>query len=104
MLRVKFQIQRASILRMESNERPLGGNDEVFVQKLCVAFKEARDNGKMHIEVDEFHKNYSELDPNAMLDGLKKQVQKGIIGIDNKQIRPTPLGIELCRLEKSSYQ
>jgi hypothetical protein len=89
---------------MESNEHPLDGNDEVLVQKLCVAFKEARDNGKMHIEVDEFHKNCSELDPNAMLEVLKKQVQKGIIGIDNKQIRPTPLGIELCRLDKSSFQ
>ena len=89
---------------MESNEHPSSGNDEVLVHKLCVAFKEARDNGKMHVEVDEVHKNYSELDPNATLEVLKKQVQKGIIGIDNKQIRPTPLGIEVCRLDKSSYQ
>lgn len=85
---------------MESNEHPSSASDEVLVQKLCVAFKEARDNGKMHLEVDEFHKNY----PNATLEVLKKQVQKGIIGIDNKQIRPTPLGIQVCRLDKSSYQ
>jgi hypothetical protein len=87
---------------MESDNHHLGVNDEV-VQKLSEAFKEARDNGKMHLDVDEFHKNYSELDPNGTLEVLKKQVQNGIIGIDNKQIRPTPLGIEVCKLDKSSY-
>lgn len=88
---------------MESDKHHLGTNDEVLVQKLCEAFKEARDNGKMHVEVDEFHKNYSELEPNTTLEVLKKQVQNGIIGIDNKQIRPTPLGIEVCKLDKPSY-
>lgn len=89
---------------MDSKGHPSSGNDDALVQKLCEAFKEARDNGKMHLEVDEFHKNYSELDPNTTLEVLKKQVQNGIIGIDNKQIRPTPLGIEVCRLDKSSFQ
>jgi hypothetical protein len=89
---------------MDSKEHLSSGKDDALVQKLCEAFKEARDNGKMHLEVDEFHKNYSELDPNTTLEVLKKQVQKGIIGIDNKQIRPTPLGIEVCRLDKSSFQ
>lgn len=44
----------------------------------------------MHVEVDEFHKYYSKLEPTVTLEVLKKQVQKGTIGIDNKQIRPTP--------------
>ena len=78
-------------------------SDEQLMQKLCEAFKEARNNGKMHVDFDEFHKQYSELEPNTTLEILKKEVQKGIIEIDNKQIRPTPLGIERCKLDKSSY-
>ncbi len=78
-------------------------NDELLVQKLCDAFKEACNNGKMHVDLDEFHKQYSEFEPNAKLEVLKKEVQKGIIEIDNKIIRPTPLGIERCKLDKSLY-
>lgn len=78
-------------------------DDEQLVQKLCEAFKEARNNGKMHIDLDEFHKQHSELEPNATLEVLKKEVQKGIIEIDDKLIRPTPLGIERCKLDKSLY-
>lgn len=78
-------------------------NGEQLMQKLCEAFKDARNNGKLHVDLDEFHKQYSELDPNATLEVLKKEVQKGVIEIDNKQIRPTPLGIELCKLDKSKY-
>jgi hypothetical protein len=78
-------------------------NDELLVQKLCDAFKEARNNGKMHVDLDEFHKQHSEFEPNATLEVLKKEVQKGIIEIDNKIIRPTPLGIERCKLDKSFY-
>jgi hypothetical protein len=78
-------------------------NDEVLVQKLCEAFNEARNNGKMHVDLDEFHKQYSEFEPNTTLEILKKEVQKGIIEIDNKLIRPTPLGIERCKLDKSLY-
>jgi hypothetical protein len=78
-------------------------NDELLVQKLCEAFKEARDNGKLHVDLDEFHKRYGELDPNTTLEVLKKEVQKGMIEIDNKLIRPTPLGIERCKLDKSKY-
>ena len=56
------------------------------------------------MDVDEFHKHYSELEPNVTLEVLKDQgVQAGIIGIDNKQIRPTPLGIKRCNLDKSFY-
>jgi hypothetical protein len=78
-------------------------NDELLVQKLCEAFKEARNNGKMHVDLDEFHKQHSEFEPNATLEVLKKEVQNGIIEIDNKIIRPTPLGIERCKLDKSLY-
>ena len=78
-------------------------NDELLVQKLCEAFKEALNNGKMHLDLDEFHKQYSEFEPNATLEVLKKEVQKGIIEIDNKIIRPTPLGIERCKLDKSLF-
>ena len=75
-------------------------SDEQLMQKLCEAFKEARDNGKMHVDFDEFHKQYSELEPNTTLEILKKEVQKRV---DNKLIRPTPLGIERCKLDKSLY-
>jgi hypothetical protein len=78
-------------------------NDEQLMQKLCEAFKEASNNGKKHVDFDEFHKQYSEHEPNTTLEILKKEVQKGIIEIDNKLIRPTPLGIERCKLDKSLY-
>ena len=55
------------------------------------------------MDFDEFHKQYSELEPNTTLEILKKEVQKGIIEIDNKLIRPTPLGMERCKLDKSLY-
>ena len=77
--------------------------DDSLLQKLCEAFKEARNNGKLHVDLDEFHKQHGELEPDAMLEVLKKEVQNGIIEIDNKQIRPTPLGIERCKLDKSLY-
>jgi len=89
---------------MESIKQHLGMDDEKLVKKLGEAFKEAHDNGKMHVDVDEFHEHYSELESNVTLEVLKNQgVQKGIIGIDNKQIRPTPLGIKRCKLDKSYY-
>jgi hypothetical protein len=78
-------------------------NGEQLMQKLCEAFKDARNNGKLHVDLDEFHEQYSGLDPNATLEVLKKEAQKGVIEIDNKQIRPTPLGIEVCKLDKSKY-
>jgi hypothetical protein len=78
-------------------------NGELLMQKLCEAFKSARNNGKMHVDLDEFHKQHSEFEPNTTLEILKKQVKEGIIEIDNKLIRPTPLGIERCKLDKSLY-
>ena len=89
---------------MESIRQHLDWDDEQLVKKLGEAFKDAHDNGKMHVNVDEFHEHFSELEPNATLAVLKDQgVQKGIIGIDNKQIRPTLLGIKRCKLDKSFY-
>jgi hypothetical protein len=73
--------------------------DDSLLQKLCEAFREARNNGKLHVDLDEFHKQLGELGPNATLEVLKKEVKNGIIEIDNKQIRPTPLGIERCKFE-----
>ena len=78
-------------------------NEDLLVEKLCEAFKEAHNKGKMHVDVDEFQKQHNEFEPNATLEVLKKEVQKGIIEIDNKLIRPTPLGIERCKLDKSLY-
>ena len=78
-------------------------NGELLMQKLCEAFKAARNNGKMHVDLDEFHKQHSEFEPNTTLEILKKQVKEGIIEINNKLIRPTPLGIERCKLDKSLY-
>jgi hypothetical protein len=77
--------------------------DDSLLQKLCEAFREARNNGKLHVDLDEFHKQLGELGPNATLEVLKKEVKNGIIEIDNKQIRPTPLGIERSKLDKSLY-
>ena len=88
---------------METNSHRPEFEDNLLVQRLGEAFKEARENGKMHVDVDEFHEHYGEPEPNATLEVLKNQgVQKGIIGIDNKQIRPTPLGIKRCKLDSSA--
>lgn len=89
---------------METNIHRSEFEDDLLVQRLGQVFKEARENGKMHVDVDKFHKCYGEPEPNATLEVLKKQgVKKGIIGIDNKQIRPTPLGIKRCKLDSSFY-
>ena len=59
-------------------------SEDLLVQKLGEAFKEALDNGKKHIELEEFDKKYGELEFDTTLEMLNKQVQKGVIGIDNK--------------------
>jgi flagellar motor component MotA len=81
----------------------MDSQNDSLLQKLCEALTEARKNGKLHVDLEEFHKQQGELDLNTTLEVLKKGIQIGIIGIDNKQIRPTPLGIELCKLDKSLY-
>ena len=48
---------------------------------------------------DEFHRQYSELEPSTTLEILKKEAQKGTKEIDNKLIIPDPLRIERCKLE-----
>ena len=54
-------------------------SDEQLMQKLCEAFKEARDNGKMHVDFDEFHKQYSELEPNTTLEILGRKRYKKVL-------------------------
>ena len=89
---------------METNNHRSEFEDDLLVQRLGEAFREARENGKMHVDVDEFHECYGEPEPNATLEVLKNQgVKEGIIGMDNKQIRPTPLGIKRCKLDSSFY-
>jgi hypothetical protein len=78
-------------------------HNDSLLQKLCEAFKDARNNGKMHVDLNELHSLCSELDHTTTLEVLRKEVQNGVIGIDNKQIRPTPLGIKRCKLDKSLY-
>ena len=87
---------------MVSN-RLLVSSEDLLIQKLGQAFKEALDNGKMHIDLEEFDKKYREFESETTLEILNKQVQKGVIVIDNKLIRPTPLGIKRCNLDKSFY-
>jgi hypothetical protein len=45
--------------------------EDSLLQKLCEAFKKARNNGKLHVDLDEFHKQH-ELEPNATLEVLKR--------------------------------
>jgi hypothetical protein len=47
---------------MESN-RQLESSEDLLVQKLGEAFREALDNGKKHIELEEFDKNMANLNP-----------------------------------------
>jgi hypothetical protein len=43
---------------METNSHRSEFEDDLLVQRLGEAFKEARENGKMHVDVDEFHEHY----------------------------------------------
>ena len=40
---------------METNSHRSEFEDDLLVQRLGEAFREARENGKMHVDVDEFH-------------------------------------------------
>jgi hypothetical protein len=62
----------------------LQSSEDLLIRKLGQAFKEALDNGKMHIEFEEFDKKYREFEIETILKILNKQVQKGVIWIDNK--------------------
>jgi hypothetical protein len=70
---VKTQIQRKLYSTMETNNHRSEFEDDLLVQRLGEAFKEARENGKMHVDVDEFHEHYGEPEPNATLEVLKDQ-------------------------------
>jgi len=65
------------------------------MQRLCEAFKKAKDGGQKHVTVNDFREHIEGLEWGALLEILKNQgVQKGIIEIDTNVIRPTPYGIE----------
>ena len=51
-------------------------NDDLLVRDLCEAFKEARNNGKMHVDFDEFHKQYSGVEPNKTLEILNRGTKR----------------------------
>jgi hypothetical protein len=55
---------------METNRHRPEFEDNLLVGE---AFKEARENGKMHVDVDEFHEHYGEPKPDATLKVLKNQ-------------------------------
>ncbi|MGA9927452.1 MAG: hypothetical protein WBP96_02515 [Nitrososphaeraceae archaeon] len=80
---------------MESgkDEKTVEGSDEnLLMQRLCEAFKKAKDGGQKHVTVSDFQ-------------DLKNQgVQKGIIEIDTNVIRPTPHAIEKFKEIDSSFQ
>jgi hypothetical protein len=75
------------------------------IQRLCGAFKKAKDGGQKHVTVSDFHEHIEGLELGALLEILKNQrVQKGIIEIDTNVIRPTPHGIEKIKQIDSSFQ
>ncbi len=78
-------------------------DENLLLQRLCEAFKKAKDAGQKHVTVSEFHERMEGLELGAMLEILKNQgIQKGIIEIDTNVIRPTPYGIQRCQeLDKS---
>ena len=79
-------------------------DENLLLQRLCKAFKKAKDAGQKHVTVSEFHEQIEGLELGAMLEILKNQgVQKGIIEIDTNVIRPTPDGIEKFKQIDSSF-
>jgi hypothetical protein len=82
-----------------------GWDENLLIQKLCGAFKKAKDGGQKHVTVSDFHEHIEGLELGALLEILKNQgVQKGIIEIDTNVIRPTPHGIEKFKQIDSSFQ
>lgn len=60
--------------------------DDFILERLCKAFKEANDEGKTSITVDEFHELYSGPELGLVLEDLDEHgVKKGIIKIKDNQ-------------------
>ncbi len=79
-------------------------DENLLLQRLCGAFKKAKDAGQKHVTVSEFHERMEGLELGAMLEILKNQeVQKGIIEINTNVIRPTPNTIEKFKQIDSSF-
>ena len=80
-------------------------DENLLLQRLCGAFKKAKDDGQKHVDVSDFHEQMEGLELGAVLEILKNQGEKkGIIEIDTKVIRPTPYGIEKFKQIDSSFQ
>ena len=77
-----------------------GWDENLLIQRLCGAFKKAKDGGQKHVTVSDFHEHIEGLELGALFQG----VQKGIIEIDTNVIRPTPHGIEKFKQIDSSFQ
>lgn len=93
---------------MESDKDEKAGvewDENLLLHRLSESFKKARDEGREHIAVADFHSLFQEIDLNAMTQILNKNgVQKGIIEIDSNMIRPTPLGIDKFKQIDSSFR
>jgi len=82
-----------------------GWDENLLMQRLCEAFKKAKDGGQKHVTVSDFHEHMEGLELGAVLEILKNQGEKkGIIEIDTKEIRPTPNGIEKLKQIDSTFQ
>ncbi len=82
-----------------------GWDENLLIQRLCGAFKKAREGGQNHVTVSDFYEHIEGLELGALLEILKNQgVQKIIIEIDTNVIRPTPHGIEKFKQIDSSFQ
>ena len=80
-------------------------DENLLLQRLCEAFKKAKDGGQKHVAVSDFHEQMEGLELGAVLEILKNEGEKkGIIEIDTKIIRPTPYGIEKFKQIDSSFQ
>ena len=82
-----------------------GWDENLLMQRLCEAFKKAKDGGQKHVTVSDFQEHMKGLELGVLLEILKNQgVQKGIIEIDTNVIRPTPHAIEKFKEIDSSFQ
>ena len=77
-----------------------GWDENLLMQRLCEAFKKAKDGGQKHVTGSDFHKHMKGLELSALLEILKNQG----VQIDTNVIRPTPHGIEKFKEIDSSFQ
>ena len=72
-----------------------GWDENLLMQRLCEAFKKAKDGGQKHVTVSDFHEHIEGLELGALLEILKNQgVQKGIIEIDTNVLDRHLMGLK----------